>query len=234
MNFLSETLDFLSPRFCVSCKCKLSINDKFICPKCYSEISKLSNDEIKNELQRKFVSTNYIDDYTSLFNFEEHGPLQALIHNLKYNRKFKIGYFLGLLLATSRERVIKNWKADLILPIPLFHLKKIERGYNQSDYIAKGLSKESHINYNTSICKRIKNTTSQTKLNSSQRRKNMENAFQVKKHKIIKNKNIIVVDDVITTGTTVLELAKVLKENGASKVFSISIATPLISHAVGS
>jgi ComF family protein len=230
MNFLSEFLDFLSPRFCLSCNSKVSTSDIFICPNCFSSISKLTEDELKVEFNRKFSSTGYIDDYTSLFNFEEEGTLQELIHQLKYNNKFRIGNFLGSLLAKEKKEILQSWNADLIIPIPLFHLKKVERGYNQADYIAKGLSKQLKIKFSTSVSKRVKNTISQTKLTSLERKNNMQNAFKIKRPKLLIGKNIIIVDDVITTGTTVLELAKILKENGAAKVYSLSVATPLISH----
>ena len=116
----------------------------------------------------------------------------------------------------------------------MFHLKKIERGYNQADYIAKGLSKNLKIKYSSKIVKRIKNTLSQTKLSSIERKSNMESAFSLRNGKSINGKRIILVDDVITTGITVLEVAKVLKGNGAEKVYSLSVATPLISHTIRS
>jgi ComF family protein len=234
MKVLNKIIDFILPRFCTSCENKLGSIEQFICKPCLSIIEELSIVEIENEFVRKFSNSNIVDNYTSLFVFEENGKLQDLIHSLKYNQKFKIGIFLGTMLGNGKKNDIRKWNVDLIIPIPLFHLKKIERGYNQADYIAKGLSKSLGIKYQISIAKRMKNTTSQTKLDSIERSNNMLDAFAIRKPKLVEGKNIIIVDDVITTGITVLELAKKLKENGANKVYALSVATPLISHTIGS
>lgn len=233
MEIITKITDFIIPRFCTSCNTKLSSTEKFICGECLSQFHFLSRKNIAEEYQRKFLKTTFINDYTSLFIFEEGSEFQDLVHALKYDKKFKIGTFLGELLGKYKRTEIENWEIDLIIPVPLFHLKKIERGYNQADYIAKGISNYLGIKANTTIAKRIKNTATQTKLNKSERSKNMQNAFKIKKTKQIEGKNIIVVDDVITTGTTILELAKKLKENGAARVYALSVATPLISHSVG-
>lgn len=234
MKIISNFFDFIVPRSCISCMEKLSDKEQFICESCFSQIDELSPSEIKNEYKRKFSNTAFVDDYTSLFNFKEHGKIQDLIHELKYNQKFNIGIFLGKIVGDKKKELIKSWEINTIIPIPLFHLKKVDRGYNQADYIGKGLAKCLGIKVYSSIVKRVKNTQSQTKLDTDNRIANMSNAFIVKKSKKVSGKNILIVDDVITTGTTVLELAKVLKENGAAKVYCLSIATPLISHTIGS
>ncbi len=234
MKIISELFDFIVPRFCISCDVQLTTNEIFTCKSCMAQIKFLSDAEISKENKRKFKETNFVDDYTSLYVFEESGKLQDLIHALKYSKKFKIGIFLGNILGEQKADSINSWNADLVIPVPLFHLKKIERGYNQAYFIAKGISKNLGIKTNTSIAKRIKDTATQTKLNKIERNDNMQNAFSIRKPKLVKGKSVIVVDDVITTGTTILELAKMLKENGATKVYALSIATPLISHSIGS
>jgi len=213
---------------------KLSSKEQFICETCFSQIDELTEQEIISEYERKFSKSNFVDNYTSLFKFEEKSNIQDLIHALKYNQKFKVGIFLGEMLGQRKKEVLNSWEIDLIIPIPLFHLKKIDRGYNQAEYIGKGLMKSLEIKLDNSIAKRIKNTQSQTKLDTENRIANMSNAFAVKKSKKVIGKNFLIVDDVITTGTTVHELAKVLKENGAAKVYCLSVATPLISHTIGS
>ena len=234
MKIIPLIFDFITPRFCVSCDVKLFTDEIFICKKCYLKISILQDHEISSEYDRKFKADNLIDDYNSLFLFKEKGPLQDLIHSLKYNQKFKIGIFLGRKLGEGKKDIIKNWNVNFIVPIPLHHLKKVERGYNQAMYISKGLSKITKISLQENVVKRTKNTLSQTKLSNEERKGNMLGAFKVKNSKSIKGKNIIIIDDVITTGTTVLELAKVLKENGADKVYCLSVATPPYLHSIGS
>jgi ComF family protein len=119
---------------------------------------------------------------------------------------------------------MKYWKIDLIIPVPIHHLKKAERGYNQSDFIAKGLSTALNIPYSSKSIKRIKYTESQTKLNMNERALNVSNAFKARSSNKLKGKNILVVDDVCTTGATLLECAKVLLGAGANSVYACSIA----------
>ncbi len=116
------------------------------------------------------------------------------------------------------------WNINLILPIPLHQLKKAERGYNQSFYISKGLGKETNIPIGPEIIKRRKYTQSQTKMNFLERQKNIEEAFKVKNIKKVIGKNILLIDDVITTGATISECGKVLLNSGAKKVYAASVA----------
>ena len=110
-----------------------------------------------------------------------------------------IGTFLGRELGKKIKNEIQSWNIHLILPVPLHQLKKAERGYNQSFYIAKGLSKELNIPVSSKILTRKKYTQSQTKMNFIERQQNIEKAFKVNNEKKIEGKNILVIDDVITT-----------------------------------
>lgn len=116
-------------------------------------------------------------------------------------------------------------KADMIVPVPLFWLKHLRRGYNQACLLADVICSENSI-MSKDIIKRIRNTKSQTKLTDNARRKNIHNAFQIKSNGI-KGKRIILIDDVMTTGVTINECAKVLKEAGAEEVYScVAAITP--------
>ena len=117
-----------------------------------------------------------------------------------------------------------TWNFDLIVPIPLHHLKKAERGYNQSFYIAKGVRKILNIKVSDRIVKRIKYTESQTTMNISEREENIYGAFKVKLKNSISGKNILLIDDVITTGATISECGKILLEAGANRIYAASIA----------
>jgi ComF family protein len=159
-----------------------------------------------------------------MFVFEMDKELQHAIHSLKYEKKFLIGVFLGKMLAEEIKTHRTNWKIDLIIPIPLHHLKKAERGYNQSLYIAKGLNKVLQCKYSDRVIKRIRYTESQTGLNMVERLENISEAFKIRNKKLIQGKTILLVDDVITTGATISECGKILLESGAQKVYAASIA----------
>lgn len=222
--FLNSIFDFIFPRFCPACNNKLSINENVVCSNCILSIKRIQNDFLQKEYQKKFANDNLIADFQSLFIFEKEKELQKIIHGLKYENKVYIGKFLGLLLAQELLNELKKWNADFIMPIPLHSLKKAQRGYNQSYYIAKGISSVLKIPVVTSTIKRNRFTESQTKKSAVERRINVEGAFSVRKATKVKNKKIILVDDVITTGATISECARILKNSGAKNIYAVSIA----------
>jgi ComF family protein len=224
LEFITEILDFFLPRFCPSCKIKLLSSEKFICSSCLKKIKKIDDARLKFEFNKKFYNQRIISGFTSLYLFEKDKELQHLIHALKYNGKFLTGSFLGEVLGKKIKNELQSWNINLIIPIPLHQLKKAERGYNQSFYISKGLSKEISIPVVSGIIKRRKYTQSQTTMNFLERQKNIEEAFKLKNKKEIIGKNILLIDDVITTGATISECGKVLLNAGAHKVFAASVA----------
>ena len=222
MNFSVKTIfDFFLPRFCPGCNKKLLTNDNPVCIECLSSILIADEIRLEDEYDRNFSSSQIIKDFYSRFVFETDKTLQHIIHALKYYRKFKLGIFLGKILSEGIKTRI--WQVDLIVPVPIHHLKKVERGYNQSDYIVKGLSESLNIPYSTKLIKRIRHTESQTKLNMKQRSENVANAFKVTDVKKITGKNILVVDDVCTTGSTIQECGKALVKGGAKTVYACSV-----------
>jgi ComF family protein len=202
----------------------LSVNEINLCNKCYSQISSPTEEYLNNEFERKFKDEQLIDDFFSVFMFEKEGPLQSLIHELKYKNKFTVGYYLGKQMALLGNTKIKTWQVDFIIPVPLHILKKTERGYNQSYYIAKGLSKEVKIPVKTDKIKRRIFTKSQATLSANQRKQNIKGAFSLNKKNFVNQKRVLLIDDVITTGATVSACGEILKKAGAQKVFALSTA----------
>ena len=135
-----------------------------------------------------------------------------------------IGKYLGKVVANQLAEDINKWKADLILPIPLHSLRKTDRGFNQAEEIVKGLSRELGIKQNSRIIKRKRYTQTQTKLTLVERKQNIEDAFQLRRNNAIIDKNIILVDDVITTGATISECASLLLNGGAKNIYALSVA----------
>ncbi|MBU2491147.1 MAG: ComF family protein [Bacteroidetes bacterium] len=221
--FTTSFIDFFLPRECISCSRKLTYEEESICEKCYSQIKYAGLSFLDSEFEKKFQKDSLIKDFLSLFIFEEESPVRSLLHGLKYQNRFRIGNFLGKILAANFEDKINNWNPDLIIPIPLHKLKKAERGYNQSYYIAKGLGKRIGIPVKTNVIIRNKFTSTQTKLNAENRKENIRNAFSVIKEKDIIGKNIILLDDVITTGATVSECSKTLKKFRTGNIYALSV-----------
>jgi ComF family protein len=127
-------------------------------------------------------------------------------------------------MALNLETKIRSWNINYIIPVPLHTLRRAERGYNQSYYIAKGLKSVLKIEILENLLKRRRFTDSQTHLSITERSENVKDAFVLKKNKKISGKNILLLDDVITTGATISECGKLLISGGAVKVFAVSVA----------
>ena len=118
---------------------------------------------------------------------------------------------------------MRDKNIDCVIPVPLNKRKERERGYNQSDFVAKGISSIINVPVFSDVVRRVKYTVTQTHLNAQERKKNIAEAFAVTQSEKIKNKNILIVDDIITTGSTIQETAKVLMDSGATKVIAGSV-----------
>ena len=224
ITFITEIFDFFLPRFCPACKRRLAAVEKYVCPECLNKIQTITPERLQFEFNKKFTLKKYISGYASLYLFEKDKELQQIIHALKYNQRFLLGKFLGETLGETFQSLFLDWKINLIIPVPLHHLKKAERGYNQSTFIAKGLRKSLGIIVQENILKRGRFTRSQTTMNLTEREENVSGAFKISHPEKIAGKNILIVDDVITTGSTINECDKVLLDNGAAKVYADSIA----------
>lgn len=223
-NYLIELLDFILPRFCSSCGSKLAIAENTVCKSCLSKIKLTDPEFIKSEFQRKYESKRIISGFVSHYIFEKDKELQHIIHALKYDKKFHIGIFLGKSLGEHFKSQFQNWNINLIIPIPLHHLKKAERSFNQSYYIAKGISSQTTIAVKANAIKRMRFTQSQTTKTLKEREDNVEGAFKVRKPEIVKGKNVLLFDDVMTTGATINECGKALLDAGANQVYAATIA----------
>jgi ComF family protein len=141
-------------------------------------------------------------------------PINKVLHNLKYQKKIEYAWVLGCFIT---QNIATNNNYDIILPVPLHKNRIIERGFNQVEHLLNHLKYHNkNINIDTTLVTRVKDTPHQTTSNLEQRIANLENAFVVNKD--INGANILIVDDVVTTGSTINTLAKLLIINGAKKV----------------
>ena len=143
------------------------------------------------------------------------------MHKLKYGNCVYVAKTIGEFLAREFNSD-KFGLIDVVTCVPISKEKLKLRGYNQTEEILKEFVKHCNISFSTTLLKRTKNTVTQTALTKTSRRENLKNAFEVTSIKEIKNKNVLVIDDVITTGSTLDAIAKTLKENGAKKVYGLT------------
>jgi ComF family protein len=203
-------------------------NDEFrICNNCWNELTPLSETEPTFiEKKKIFAQHNAVDGFQSCFLFEKNKRIQDIIHGLKYEQRTKFGFELGKRLGEKLKRENNFLSANFLIPIPLHKRKLRERGYNQSDFVAKGISSVTKIPVATKLLSREKYTQSQTHLTFQERQENVKEVFAVKEkfQKEVHNKSIILVDDVITTGATIFSAANSLRNSGVKNVFAVSAA----------
>ena len=226
-NVITPLVDFIYPPLCWGCENRLTNGDSKICSTCWQSFPKVNLGDARwNEFREKFRSEGFVEDFISCFVFEKEGKLQNVIHLLKYQGVKSLGILLGREVGKLMISEEKFSSANFLIPVPLHNLKRRERGYNQSAYICKGISDITNIPFNNSILRRKKYTQSQTLLNIEERRQNVGDAFEANSKSLgeIRGKSCILVDDVITTGSTINACASVLRKHRAERVLAASVA----------
>ena len=229
--------DLLFPQYCLGCHKQgtllcddcfslIEISEYQFCPFCREpkrvfDYGKCDKHKSK-KLDGLFVATDY-----------ENALVKKIIYKFKYEPFLKslavplAKLIISHISLSESESFIKSLN-PILIPIPLHPFRKKWRGYNQSELIAKELSKFYNFPLVSDALIRKKKTISQTKLSKEERIKNIANAFTVKNQNLIEGKNILLVDDVFTSGATMEEGAKALKANGAKKVWGVAVAREMI------
>ena len=224
-------LDVLAPHTCVICD--LSIHEtsrsEFICEHCLDSLAPApSSEEIYDDLLQHFaedslsvskVYSRYAAGHDDDASF---GILKA-IHKLKYNGFSKLGIEFGRELG-EMMKYLGETHYDAIIPVPIHHARRRERGYNQSELIATGMSQVMNVKCDFRSVHRIRYTSTQTKLSKAEREKNVANAFASHGSNELDNRIFLLVDDVLTTGSTVNTIATQMLEHGARRVDVVTIA----------
>ena len=203
LSVIGESLAGLFfPRLCPACSGVLHSNENILCLNCASEFPRTNfHYDPENDVAKLFWGRVMIKNAASFFYYQKGSRFQNLIHEMKYHNQQHLGVDLGRwygheLLNTS------FCHADLIHPVPLHYTKQKRRGYNQSEQIAIGLSEVLAIPLETGLIERAINTDTQTRKSKFERWSNVEGIFRlIRPEKLIK-KHVLLVDDVITTGST--------------------------------
>lgn len=238
IKYIQSFLELLYPEKNICQICNIydsSINDTYICNSCLAKLEKINGSVCK--ICNKGLSHNpYLiicdECIKNIRSFEVSkspfyykGTVKKLIHDYKYcNKTYYYKLFGYLLVQFMKENDYTNF--DYIMSVPLHKIKLRKRGYNQSKLLAKYIEKNFAISY-IDVLKRVNNTEKQSNLSKYARQKNLQNAFTLKNNKItklIEEKNILIIDDIFTTGTTINECSKILKFHGANKVYALTIA----------
>lgn len=228
ISFWSSLLDLISPRTCVVCGQRLSVSEETICSKCNLHLPRtgFQQDPYENIMAKMFWGQIPIERATALFYYEPHAETANILYEMKYKNHPEIGEVMGRLMA--RELQMSNFfeGIDGIIPVPLAKKRQRQRGYNQSHELAKGISEITGLPIYNKVVRRTVFEGSQTSLGRWERNENVEQVFELKDASTIQGKHLLLVDDVVTTGATVIACAKELcKAEGVSiSVLSLGLA----------
>ena len=225
-SILNNFVDLFFPPVCLHCQTILpeSANYLSLCPNCYSQLILMSPDFPKTQIIKR-LEPSFLDQMWIGYEFNE--IIQSVIHFIKYRKMPNLGIRAGELCAKVLGTYFNALEDRYFLPVPLHPIRRKERGYNQSKFISEGIINIQGGILIEHVLTRNKNTISQTALNRQERQENVHQAFQIRNGVDISGKTIILVDDLITTGATMNECARVLKENGAKRIICVAVASPV-------
>lgn len=227
MNRLSQAylnlLEFFFPSLCVTCGNRLISQEKFLCIDCWSDLPVTNfhlNDD--NKVAQLFWGRVKIDFATSFFAFNKGSNYQHLIHFIKYKGMKELGFETGRKFGFSLLESAGFGLVDIIVPVPLHPKKQKIRGYNQSEWIAKGISETMKKPVSVGNLQRNLHTSTQTRKNRYERWENVESIFEVGQPEVFEGKHVLLIDDVVTTGSTLESCAFQMLQ---IKNVKVSIAT---------
>lgn len=218
-------INLFFPKVCSGCNSFLLTNEDVICTVCRHEIP-LTNHHlnIENEAFKKFYGRIPIIHTSALFYFHKKGIVQQLIHNLKYKGHEEIGTILGEWYSEDLKNIGLLKSVNEIIPVPLHRRKLKERGYNQVTTFGKALSSGLNIDYNDSILVRNVYSKTQSKKNLLGRTEGIESTFDVTFTEKDHNKHFLLIDDVITTGSTLEACSRALLKIPGAKISIVCMA----------
>jgi len=227
-SIFSDTVHLFYPQICNGCGSDLLSDNQLLCLLCINQLPHTNfAQHANNPLEKIFWGRIPLTSAHSEFYFAKETLIQELIHQLKYKGNQDIGYFLGQLMGNSLLNSNRFKNIDFLIPLPLFPEKERKRGFNQATVICNGISAQMNIPVMKENVIRRRFTETQTKKHRTERWENVADSFQVKDHTLLSDKNILLVDDVVTTGATLeaCGLAIAQSANVKLSVATLSMAT---------
>ncbi len=227
-NYLEDFIGLLYPQLCVGCANHLYDGEDLLCTFCRGTLPYTYEYLYpNNKVEKLFWGKVAIDAAASFLYFNKGSKVQHILHQLKYKSRIEVGELMGKLFAHQIISESRFENIDVIIPVPLHPHKLKKRGYNQSDSFGQGLGNVLQVEFNNNILIRNINTETQTRKNRYERFENMESVFSIQFPERITGKNIILVDDVVTTGSTLCSCAEVMHQFKPSTIKIATIASAL-------
>lgn len=209
-------LELIYPPVCGICN---EINKEYICENCKSKLNKYSINKIIDCRKNKQV---YYDYQIKILRYED--IVRKKIIDYKFNEKNYLYKTLEKIILNDKKIFGFLKRYDIIVSVPMYKKRKLERGYNQTELIAKELAKDLNLTVSNKTLKKSKDTKKQSTLTKTERIQNIKNAFVITEASNVENKKVILFDDIITTGSTLNECSRILKKAGAKEVAILTIA----------
>lgn len=225
MRMFKSVFNLFFPKLCIGCKTPLLTSETILCVSCAYQLPLTQFHSCQSEvLKNMFYGQVLFQNATALFYFHKKGISQQLIHQLKYKGNQDIGVYLAEWLASEIKNQPEYQQIDVVIPVPIHKKRLQQRGYNQVEKFGKVLAKYLNADYNDTVLQRVKNTKSQTFKNRMMRNKTIDTVFEVNDIMTLKGKHILLVDDVITTGATVVACAHQLQKISDIKLSLVVMA----------
>lgn len=229
MSYLYDLWDdfisLLFPRICYGCGNHLLRNEYLVCTDCFISIPRTNFHKIAdNPVEQLFWGRCLIEKAVAFSFYTKGSRIRKLLHNMKYNGVKEIGHEMGRIYASSLRDSGFFLDIDLIVPVPLHPSKQRKRGFNQSEYIASGISEMSGLPADVKSLRRVSVSDTQTRKSRFERWMNVEGIFEVADSEAFRGKHVLLVDDIITTGSTIESCALELLKIGDVKVSVLALA----------
>ena len=224
-NFWTRLFDLIAPRCCVVCGARLSETEKWFCVNCYLDLPRTGYEAFPetNPMVEIFEKHFVAERVASWFYYKQSSPSSHIIHELKYHHQPEIGHYIG-------RKVVAEFSShhffdgiNGLIPMPLTKRRERQRGYNQCLKIASGISEATGIPILDGVVARTRFYESQTHMSTEERKENVEGAFELVMPEAVKNRHVLVIDDVVTTGATMISLCKELLKVPSVRVSIFSV-----------
>lgn len=234
-TYLAAGVDLFYPLNCLACGGALPEESASLCRSCQStmlavgeQVCPRCTQPFAGESEEPFLCPNcagrkmYVD--CAVAAWRSRGVVRELVHRFKYSGHLFLRHQLTEWLLDGYQDERMNGKSfDYLTPVPLHWLKQCRRGYNQAAELAEALSREIHLPVRRFL-KRIRHTKTQTALDRNERMENLQGCFKMRHGRAVTGRNILLIDDILTTGSTVDECARTLLAGGASSVCALTVA----------
>lgn len=220
-ELFKELINLIYPDLCPCCLSQQPLQNHFICLKCLADLPFTDHYKFprENEVSTIFWGRIPVRAATALLYFSGGGKTQQILYRIKYEKRGDIGREMGKLMGYYLRKSPAFENVDIILPIPLHPKKQSLRGFNQASLLAEGMSETMEIPWLSNVLKRKRNNPSQTKLSRENRITNSKSLFEVVQSNQIEGKNVLLVDDLVTTGATLESCGMEILEAGAKNLF---------------